>query len=162
VVLAGSTSKKIIAVRFQGEAVQGFVNPPTYLQETGMELITSSGAVVTIPYEDVKAVCFVKDFETVPVWKENRAFSNRPKLEGLWIRLHFRDGDTLEGIIANDLLLMEEHGLSVAPPDAGFQNRVFIPRQAVSRIQVLGVVGSPLRRRAAPKPSAKEQLKMFE
>ena len=158
--MAGSTSKKIVAIRFQREAVQGFVNPPTYLQEAGIELITSAGAVVTIPYSDVKAICFVKDFETAQVWKENRAFSNRPKVEGLWIRLHFRDGDTMEGIIANDLLLLEERGLSVAPPDAGFQNRVFIPRKAVSRIQVLGVVGSPLRRRA--KPGSKEQLKMFE
>jgi hypothetical protein len=161
--LAGSTSKKIVAVRFDREPVQGFINPQAFLQEGGVELLTVSGAVAVLPYPEVKAVCFVKDFESGPSWLEHRAFSNRPKTEGLWLRLFFRDGDTLEGLIANNLMVLETHGFSVAPPDAGVQNqRVFVPRAALARVQVLGVVGSPLRRPAKPKPTPKEQLKMFE
>ncbi len=161
--MAGSTSKKIVAVRFDREPVQGFVNQQTFLQEAGIELLTASGSALTIPYSDLKAVCFVRDFDsTGTVWKEHRAFSNRPKLEGLWVRLEFRDGDTLEGVLPNDLMLVEPAGPTLSPADPGFQNqRVFVPRAALIHLQVLGVVGSPLRRKRK-QPAAKEQLKMFE
>jgi hypothetical protein len=60
-------------------------------------------------------------------------------------------------------MLMEPLGLMVAPPESGFQNqRVFVPRAALTHVQVLGVVGSPLRRPTKPKPAVKDQLKMFE
>lgn len=161
--MAGSTSKKIFAVRFDREAVQGFINPQSFLEAAGIELLTAAGAVITLPYYEVKALCFVRDFDSGAVWKENRAFSNRPKTEGLWLRLQFRDGDTLEGVVANNLLLMEPLGFAVAPPDAGFQNqRVFVPRAALTNVQVLGVVGRPVRRPAKAKGVEKEQLKMFD
>lgn len=161
--MAGSTSKKIVAVRFDREPVQGFVNSQGYLLESGVEVLTTSGAVMSLPYADVKAVCFVRDFEPGPAWREHRAFANRPKTSGLWLRLHFRDADSLEGLISNNLMLMEPIGLMVAPPESGFQGqRIFVPRAALTSIQVLGVVGSPLRRTAKPKPAEKDQLKMFE
>ena len=48
------------------------------------------------------------------------------------------------------------------PPDPGFQNqRLFIPKTALIAVQVLGVIGSPLRLRK-PKPTAKEQIELFE
>jgi hypothetical protein len=162
-VVAGSTSKKIVAVRFDREPLQGFVSPESFTDSAGMELLSLSGGLVKLAYSDVKAVCYVRDFDGSAVWKEHRAFSNRPKTEGLWLRLHFRDGDTLEGLIANNLLLLEPLGFAVTPPDTGFQNqRVFIPRAALTRVEVLGVVGSPLRRSAKSKAERKEQLKMFE
>lgn len=161
--MSGSTSKKITLIRFDREPVHGFINPQSFLMEGGIEVLTSSGAVASFPYHEVKAVCFVRDFESGPVWRQNRSFANRPKSEGLWLQLHFRDGDTLEGIIANNLLLFESVGISVSPPDASVLNqKIFVPRVALVQIQVLGVVGSPLRERARAKREAKEQLKMFE
>jgi hypothetical protein len=83
-------------------------------------------------------------------------------MEGLWIRMRFRDGDAMDGMLANNLLLFDSFGFSVVPPDPGFQNqRVFVPRAALTGIQVLGVVGSPLRMKK-PKPVPKEQLSMFD
>jgi hypothetical protein len=159
--VAGSTSKKVVAVRFDREPLTGFISPQTYLQPDGVELLTAGGAVVTVPYSELKALSFVRDFGG-PAWKENRSFPNRPKLEGLWLRVQFRDGDSLEGVISNNLLLMEIQGWTVTPPDAGAQHqRVFIPRAAATEVKVLGVVGSPLRRRAKAKPS-EDQLKIFE
>lgn len=160
--MAGSTSKKIVAIRFEREPVQGFVNPLAFLQSDGVEVLTNAGAVLTLPYPDVKAVCFVRDFDSGPFWKENRTFASRPKVEGLWVKLQFRDGDTMEGLIGNNLLHVEERGFSVTPPDSGLQNRIWVPRAAVGSVQVLGVVGRPLRKAPKPKPVAKEQLKMFE
>jgi hypothetical protein len=91
-----------------------------------------------------------------------RLFTTRPKMEGLWIRMRFRDGDAMDGLLSNNLLLMEPYGFSVIPPDPGFQNqRVFIPKAAVTGVQVLGVIGSPLRIRKT-KPTPKEQIGLFE
>ena len=60
------------------------------------------------------------------------------------MRLLFRDGDSLEGMLANNLMLVEPAGFSVVPPDPTFQNqRVFVPRRALESVQVLGVIGSP-------------------
>ena len=73
----------------------------------------------------------------------------------------FRDGELLEGVMPNNLLQNEPNGFSFVPPDPTFQNqRIFVPREAVSSLEVLGVIGSPLRRR--PKPTADDQLEMFQ
>jgi hypothetical protein len=68
----------------------------------------------------------------------------------------------MDGILANNLLLMESPGFMIVPPDPYSNNqRLFLPRSALSELQVLGVVGSPLRRRK-PKPAAKEQIGLFD
>ena len=67
--------------------------------------------------------------------------------------------------MANDLLQVEPAGYSVIPPDPTFQNqRVFVPKEALQSIQVLGVIGSPLRRRSkeAADRDKDNQLKMFD
>jgi hypothetical protein len=68
----------------------------------------------------------------------------------------------MEGMIPNNLMQVEPFGFSIIPPDPTFQNqRIFVPKAALSGVQVLGVVGSPLRMRK-PKPAPKEQLEMFD
>jgi hypothetical protein len=115
-----------------------------------------------VPYTEVKLVCFVRDFQQGEPRKELRQFTTRPKLEGLWVRMYFRDDDAMDGILANNLLQLDTFGFSVVPPDPGFQNqRIFVPKAALSRIQVLGVVGSPLRTPRKPKPASKEQIELF-
>jgi hypothetical protein len=160
--LGGSTNKKVLVSRFDREPISGFVNPQSYLHPEGLELLSQDGAVNVIPYDEVKLVCFVRDFQQGEPRKELRLFTTRPKMEGLWIRLRFRDGDVMDGLLTNNLLQLEPYGFSVIPPDPGFQNqRVFIPKAALSVVQVLGVIGSPLRIRKT-KPTAKEQIEMFE
>jgi hypothetical protein len=162
--LGVSTNKKVLVSRFDREAVSGFVNPQSYLLAAGLELLSQGGAVSLIPYEDIKLVCFVRDFNQGEPRKELRLFTTRPKMEGLWIRMRFRDGDSMDGVLANNLLQLDSIGFSVIPPDPGFQNqRVFVPKTALTTIQVLGVVGSPLRT-GKGKPVSKEQLQldMFE
>ena len=103
----------------------------------------------------MKLVCFVRDFQQGEPRKELRLFTTRPKMEGLWLRMHFRDGDAMDGMLSNNLLQLDPYGFSVVPPDPGFQNqRIFVPKAALSRIQVLGVVGSPLRHAAQTEADA--------
>jgi len=160
--LAVSTTKKVLVTRFDREPLAGFVNPQSYLQAEGLELLSQSGAVNVVPYGEIKLVCFVRDFQQGEPRKELRLFTTRPKMEGLWVRMRFRDGDLMDGMLANNLLQMDSYGVSVVPPDPGFQNqRIFVPKAALDSVQVLGVVGSPLRMRK-PKPSVKEQIEMFD
>jgi hypothetical protein len=157
--VASSTNKKVQIARFDRESLTGFVNPATYLTETGVELLQLTGNVLQIPYQDVKIVYFVREFPaSEPALR--RAFHSRPKLDGLWLRLTFKDQDSLEGVIQNNLLQIESVGFHLIPPDSNL--RVFVPRTALAEVQVLGVVGSPLRADKRKKPPAKEQIGLFE
>ena len=76
--------------------------------------------------------------------------------------LQFRDGDAMEGIMPNNLLPLEPYGFTVIPPDPySNHQRIFIPRAAVESVEVLGVVGSPLKKRKS-KPVPKEQIGLFD
>ena len=58
--------------------------------------------------------------------------------------MQFRDGEVLDGLLPNDLLSWDVAGFTVTPPEAMANNqKVFVPREALRGIQVLGVVGSP-------------------
>ena len=159
--MAGSTTKKAVIRRFDRETLAGYVNPLTYQQATGIELLSADGNVALVPYREIKTVAFVRDFgvgdETTRL-----IFNTRPKMEGLWISFQFRDGEVMEGVMPNNLLPADPHGFTVMPPDPySNQQRIFIPRAALQAAQVLGVVGSPLKKRK-PKLPVKEQIGLFE
>jgi hypothetical protein len=159
--LTGSTNKKVIVRRFDREAVAGFISPQSYLQPEGVEIMSLAGAVLHFPYREVKTVCFVRDFLPDDPAHERKAFGTRPKKEGLWVRLRFRDAESMEGLMANNLVQTELAGYVVTPPDP-YSNvqRMFVPRLAMEELVVLGVVQGPLRSRKAPAVPL-EQLEMF-
>jgi hypothetical protein len=160
--VALTTNKKVLLARFDRETVAGFIQVPGAFGADAIELLTPEGAILQIPYADAKVVCFVRDFESGETWREHRSFSTRPKTGGLWVRLLFRDGDSMEGLLPNNLMQIEPLGFSIIPPDPTFQNqKIFVPRAALADVQVLGVIGSPLKRR--PKKAEKDegQLEMF-
>jgi len=159
--LAGSTTKKAVIQRFDRESLPGYINPVSFLQPGGVELISANGITAIVPYADIRMVAFVRDFDPLDAGRRN-VFQTRPKMEGLWISLLFRDGQVLEGILPNNLLQLEQYGFTITPPDTrGNAQRIFVPRTALRSVEVLGVVGSPLKRRK-PKPAGEEQIKLFE
>lgn len=160
--MAGSTTKKAILRRYEKEPLSGYLNPVSFLQPTGVELLSAEGNILTVPYPDIKSISFVRDFDQANL-PERQVFQNRPKMEGLWIRLRFRDGDLMEGVIPNNLLLLEHYGITVVPPDSySNQQRVFVPRASLESVEVLGVVGSPLKKPKAKPAAGKEQIGLFE
>jgi uncharacterized protein DUF6982 len=161
--VAASTNKRVLVARFDRETLAGFVSSPGGLEAGALELLTPAGSVIQVSYTEVKAVCFVRDFEGGDTWREHRAFLTRPKSAGLWVRLSFRDGDSIEGLLANNLMQLEAAGFSIVPPDPTFHNqRIFVPRAALTDVQVLGVIGSSLRRRSKPAAQEEGQLEMFD
>ena len=161
--MGGSANKKVEVVRFDRATLSGFVQVPEGLTGDRVELLTPEGSLIRIPFPETKVVCFVRDFDSNANWIRNRVFVTRPKTAGLWVRMRFLDGDCLEGIVANNLMLVEKSGFSAIPPDPTFQlQRVFVPREALSSVEVLGVVGSSARRRPAKPTDKDQQIKMFE
>ena len=159
--MASSTTKKAVIRRFQREPLAGYINSASYLQPAGVDLLSAQGNVSTVPYEEIKTISFVRDFEGAGE-AGRQVFITRPKMEGLWVSLKFRDGEAMEGIMPNNLLQLEPYGFTVIPPDPySNQQRVFIPRAAVESVEVLGVVGSPLKKRKA-KAVPKEQIGLFD
>ena len=159
--MAGSTTKKAVVERFEKESLCGYVNQVSFLQPTGIEMLSAQGNIALVPYAEVKALIFVRDFE--PAGVTRRIFLTRPKMEGLWVRLRFRDDDVMEGVVPNNLLQIEHYGFTVIPPDSfGNHQRLFVPRTALRSVEVLGVVGSPLTRRKAKAAPSKEQIGLFE
>ncbi len=158
--MAQTTNKKVLLSRFDRETLRGFVQYPGGFGTDAVELLSPEGSIQRVPYSETKAVCFVRDFDGGD-WQ--RTFAARPKSPGLWVRLVFRDGDSTEGMMPNNLMQVEPAGFNIIPPDPTFQNqRIFVPRTALSDVQVLGVIGSPLKRKPAKKVEKEEgQMEMF-
>jgi hypothetical protein len=155
-----STLKKVVVLQFDGEPVPGYVNPALLGRTDAIDLLTTDGEHAPVPMENAKAVCFVREF-TGDFELERKMFLSRPKLDGLWVRLRFRDEDVMEGIVSNDLVELLNAGIQLTPPDLhGNTLRLFIPRAALAEMKVLGVVGVARRAPRDGKIPA-EQSKLF-
>ena len=64
------------------------------------------------------------------------------------MRLKFKDNEVLEGMMPNDLSLTTAEGFLINPPDLRSNTqRIFVPRNALSSLTVLAVIGATRRRR---------------
>lgn len=159
-----STHKKVAVFLLDGTSEPGYLNPAMLDRGEAVDLLTPGGEHRSIPMKNLKAVCFVREF-TGPFEPERKTFLSRPKLDGLWVRLRFRDEDEMEGVVPNDLLSMLGGGVQLTPPDLhGNVVRMFIPRSALFEMKVLGVVG--VARKPEPRPrkpgiDTPEQPKLF-
>ncbi len=144
-----STHKKVIIVLSDKRPLRGYLNPSRLGQIDPVDLLTLDGEHETIPLEKIRSIYFVRDLsgEFEP---ERKAFLSRPKLDGLWVRLRYKDNETLEGVLPNDLLTLLDNGLQLTPPDLNSNSdHIFVPRAALSELTVLGVVGIARRKPAA-------------
>ena len=154
-----STTKRVVVYRFDREPLRGFVNPQMWLVEGGAEFLSPEGTFSLLPYPDLKIVSFVRDFDGNSILQEKRLFASRPKTAGLWVRAQFRDNDFLEGVMPNDLLQVEQYGFMLVPPDASSNNqKIFVPRNALKELRILGVIGQQRRSKGDPE----RQIKLFE
>lgn len=131
-------------------ALRGYLNPGKLGSEETIDLLTPAGEHREIPMEKVRSIYFVSDF-TESFELERKTFLSRPKLDGLWVRLKFRDEEVIEGVVPNDLLSLLDRGVHITPPDLhGTTLKIYIPRSALAEMTVLGVVGIARRKPVAP------------
>lgn len=137
-----STHKKVVVLLEDGIPLKGYLNPSGLPSTESVDLLTPDGEHKEITLAGVKAIYFVADLNQ-PYEPERKNFLSRPKLEGLWLKLTFRDRQTLEGISSNELLETLDRGVQFTPPDLhGNCLRMFVPRTALTEVKVLGIVGT--------------------
>jgi hypothetical protein len=140
------------------KAVRGYMNPSRLGQNQPVDLLTPDGEHEQFSLAKVRSIYFVREFSD-DFEPDRKAFLSRPKLDGLWVRLRFNDGDTLEGVVPNDLLMLLDSGLQITPPDLNSTtDRIFVPRSALTEVTVLGVVGIARRKPAAAAAAAQPRL----
>ena len=170
-----SSHKKVIVRRFTGDALPGYLPLSTFVRSRTpqplVDLLDLSGHVVSLPLADIKHICYVRDFNLTdtanPERLTRRTFLARPRTEGLWLRLTFRTEDQLEGLAPIDAALLDDliddAGLHLTPPDTRSNTqRIYVPRTAISALQLLAVITTPSRKKPLPsglnQPSLQSEL----
>jgi hypothetical protein len=142
-----STRKRVVIRKLDKGLIKGFLDPNGYLANE-LEVLDRDGRLIHIPLTAVKGVFFVRDFEGNPDRAERKIFRSRPRLAGLWVRMTFKDTEVLEALLPNNLLDVDPLGYLVTPPDVYSNNlRIFIPRTALTEMEVLGVISDGVVRR---------------
>jgi hypothetical protein len=165
-----SAHKKVIVRRFTGETLPGYLPLSAFMRNRGIELLDLSGRVIPLLLNDIKHICYVREFNlhdaVNPERLTRRTFLARPRTEGLWLRMTFRSGDVFEGLAPTDVGLLDDlindAGLHLTPPDTRSNTqRVYVPRTSITELQLLAVITAPSRRKplpAASVPSMQEDL----
>ena len=155
-----STHKKVIVRKADRDSVSGYVSPANFVVDGKLELLNTSGNVVAVDLRDIKAVYFVREFSDSEVMSR-KTFTTRPRTEGLWVRLKFKDNEVIEGIMPNDLAQNPAEGFLINPPDLRSNTqRVFVPRASLTSVTVIAVIGAARRRRKGPPDT--RQVTLFE
>jgi hypothetical protein len=171
-----SSRKKVIVRRFIGDIIPGYLPSSGFVRPLTsgrmLDLLDLTGRVITLPLDDIKYICYVRDFNlndtTNPERLTRRTFLARPRSEGLWVRLTFRapDSDQFEGLAPIDTAILDDMlndaGLFLTPPDTRSNTqRIYVPRAAITELLLLAVITAPSRRKpipATPVPSLQEDL----
>jgi len=131
-----------------------------------VELLDVSGRLIAVPLRAIRYIAYVRDFNLddteMPERLTRKTFLARPRTEGLWVRVTFRDGVVLEGLAGLDASLvddaMNDSGIYLVPPDVRSNTqRVFVPRAAMAGLVVLGVVTTPSKTPIEPKAKKRHE-----
>jgi len=98
-----STHKKVIVRKMDRDSVSGYVSPTQFVNEGKVEVLNTAGTVILIDLREIKGVYFVREFGEAESLAR-KTFTTRPRSEGLWVRLRFKDSEVLEGLMPSDLL----------------------------------------------------------
>lgn len=141
-----SNRKPVIVRKFSRDWVAGYARAVFGQNASELEILETGGKVLTIDWDAVKWVCYVRDFQVGdqanPERLLQKKFSVRPRTAGLWLRMTLTDGDELEGLAANDRSLIDGVGLMVTPPDTRSNTqRIYVPRGSIQTLEVVSLIG---------------------
>ena len=161
-----SVRKPVIVRKFSRDWCAGYAGASFGHDADELEILDLTGKVMRIAWDQVKWVCYVRDFpagETAnPERLLHKRFSIRPRTAGLWMRMTLTDGEELEGLAANDLSLVEGAGLLLTPPDTRSNTqRIYVPRRSIQSLEVLSLIGAAGRKRSHTSARAVEQPDLF-
>jgi hypothetical protein len=169
----GSAQKKVVVRRFVGGVAWGYLPQEGLRLGDAVQLMAVDGKSNPIAINEIKLIAYVRDFNLTDAQEPERlgrkAFPGRPRGDGVWLRLRFKDGDALEGLADVGVGFLDtamlDGGLFLTPPDTrGNTLRVFVPRAALASLEVLGWVTAPSKKaaRAADRGERQAQPGLFE
>jgi hypothetical protein len=152
-----SIRKPVIVRKFSRDWCAGYAGPSFAPDLAELEILDLTGKVLRIGWDQVKWVCYVRDFPAAsPAFDQanperllHKRFTVRPRTAGLWLRMTLTDGEEIEGLAANDRSLIDGAGLLLTPPDTRSNTqRIYVPRQAIQILEVVSLIGAAARKRA--------------
>lgn len=100
----------------------------------------ANGESRIVDLKEAKALFFVKTLDGRSDYVEIKFFERNPQIEGLWIKIKFKDGEVTEGIVHNSLPFVADSGFFLRPPDPHSNNRVvYVVKSFLSDFRVLGI-----------------------
>lgn len=100
----------------------------------------AEGGTKMVDIKSAKALFFVRTLEGRNDYVELKFFERNPQIEGLWIKIRFKDGEITEGIVHNSLPFVADPGFFLRPPDPQSNNRVvYAVKGFLSEFRVLGI-----------------------
>jgi hypothetical protein len=151
----GAGQKKVVVRMFEGGLAWGYLPQAGFAQDASIELMGVDGRLIGLAINEIKTISYVRDFNlddaVDPERMGRKTFPARPRGDGLWVKLGFRDGEEMEGLTNFDIgvvdSVLEDGGIFVRPPDARANTqRIFVPRTALRSMEVLGFVTAPSKR----------------
>jgi hypothetical protein len=165
-----SLRKPVIVRKFSRDWCAGYAGLSFGQDTSELEILDLTGKVLRIAWDQVKWICYVRDFPAQSSGSEtanperllHKRFSTRPRTAGVWLRMTLTDGEELEGLAANDRTLLDGAGLLMTPPDTRSNTqRIYIPRAAIQTLEVVGLIGAGARKGPAARQRAAEQPELF-
>jgi hypothetical protein len=150
--LDSARSEKVV-IQFGDRTVKGYLESPAW--STVEEMLShaphgapesfhvrnfESGVVEEILAEAVKAVFYVNSFEGDSKHEILNFHSRAPIVHGIWMRLQFRDGEVMEGIVYNSIRYLVDPGFFLLPTDPDSNKRlVYVRKDWLADHRVLGM-----------------------
>lgn len=135
--------RKVIVRKLDGQIIKGYVEPspePVNPKEDCVKVTSLTEEVIKVPKREIKALFFVRKFSGNKEYSEVKFFESQPRIDGLWVRLHFFDNEAIEGIVANSMNFLVDDGFYLKPPDPNSNNRLmYVVKSALKDFTVLGV-----------------------
>jgi hypothetical protein len=147
------TKSEKIVLQFGDRTVKGFLdapawntieellsNAPSSSPETFHIRLLDTNAEEDVSVKDVKAIYYVNSFDGDSEHIQLNFHTRAPIAHGIWMRLQFRDGEIMEGIVYNSLRYLIDPGFFILPTDPGSNNRlVYVQKSWLADHRVLGM-----------------------
>jgi len=142
---------KVVAHLADGSLIKGFLQDAESFDPLSAGLIGTGlpekivlqipdGKEKIVDVKSAKAIFFVRTLEGRNDYVELKFFERNPQIEGLWIKIRFKDGEITEGIVHNSLPFVTHPGFFLRPPDLQSNNRVvYAVKSFLTEFRVLGI-----------------------
>lgn len=142
---------KVVAHLANGSLIKGYLQEGESFDPLSAGLIGTnlpekvavglpSGGSEVVDLKSAKALFFVHKLEGRTDYVEVKFFERNPQIEGLWIKIKFKDTEITEGIVHNSLPFVSDPGFFLRPPDPKSNNRVvYVVKNFLAEFRVLGI-----------------------